>query len=405
MDNAQQHPVKMANAPALYSFQPDVTAKSESSSNPRPASQNTDKISRMVATHKIVITRDIGEKALKILEQERSDLNVYLQIWSEPRPADRDWLLRHIEGASGVLIMLSEKVDEEFLEAAGPSLKVVSTMSVGCEHVNVPALAKRGIKLGYTPDVLTEAVADISVMLALMATRNAAVGMKVVASGEWPTYPWSPFSFCGPQLSTLSPSKPSPKIAGFIGYGRIGRATARRLAAFGLAHVIYASSTSASLASSPTPDSLPPFPPNPTPDTAIEVSLATLAAHSDVLFVLAPHTPQTHHIVNNELLDLMKPTAVVVNAARGSLVDSDALAAALREGKIFGAGLDVVEGEPFIEKDHPLLKESNCVILPHVGSATFETREAMATLAARNLLSGLLDEPLEAGVDMSQYLN
>ena len=145
------------------------------------------------------------------------------------------------------------------------------------------------------------------------------------------------------------------------------------------------------------------------------MSIATLATHSDIVFVLAPQTPATYHIVSAEFLRLMKPSAVLVNAARGGLVDSDALAKALRGRQIFGAGLDVVEGEPSIHKDHPLLQEPRlvgtiivdyllvrnlfrCIILPHIGSATIETRVSMACLAARNLLNGLLGEPLEATI-------
>jgi len=380
-----QHP----SVPAFYSFQPEGPKTGQ-------LVRSESKITNMVKTHKIVITRDIGEKAMAILEQERSDLNVHLQIWCEPGPADRKWLLHNVEGATGILVMLSEKVDDEFLDAAGPSLKVVSTMSVGYDHIDVHAVAKRGIQLGFTPDVLTESVADISIMLALMASRNGGFAIKVVQSGQWPAYPWAPFSFCGPQLSCVTPSSPS-KVAGFLGYGRIAQATVRRLAAFGVTNIIYADSTSLSLHMEPSAEK--PY----LDHSPAKVTVATLAVYSDFLFVLAPHTPSTHHIISAKFLNLMKPTAILVNTARGPLVDSDALACALREGKIFAAGLDVVEGEPHISKDHPLLQEPNCVVLPHVASATFETREEMACLAARNLLKGILGEPLEVGVDLQKF--
>jgi len=377
--------VTFLKGPALYSFQPQDTRLSTPS--------NAHDIQGMPKVHKIVITRDIGEKAMAILQQESSNFKPHLQIWSEPGPADRAWLLRNIQDASGVLIMFSDNVDDEFLAAAGASLKVISTMSVGHDHISLPAVAKRGIKLGYTPDVLTDAVSDICILLALMVSRNVRIGMKIVENGEWANHPWSPFIFCGTQLSA-SPDK----VAGFLGYGRISQATARRLAAFGITKVIYTNSSSPSLDAEPIPKTL-----DFSSSNQIAVSQATLATHSDVLFVLAPHTPQTHHIVNTEFLDLMKPTSILVNAARGPLVDSDALAAALQQNKIFGAGLDVIEGEPSILSDHPLLQQQKCVILPHIGSATFETREDMACLAARNLLKGLLDERLDAGVDLSEY--
>ncbi|KAF8531404.1 D-isomer specific 2-hydroxyacid dehydrogenase [Gautieria morchelliformis] len=363
----------------------------------------------MSPTQKVVIARDIGEQALSILQLERADISLHLQIWSENVPADRAWLLRQVQGATGLLVTLSEKVDEELLDAAGPSLKVVSTMSVGHDHISLPALAQRGIKLGYTPDVLTEAVADLCIMLALMASRNAGVSMKVVQEGEWPNYPWGPFALCGHQLSLgtiptptdFSPSsdfhKPS-KVAGFLGFGRIAQATALRLSAFGLSHILYSNSSSASLS-----DESKPSKPDFTTSARCCVSIATLAAHSDILFVLAPQTPATYHIVSTDFLRLMKPSAVLVNAARGGLLDSDALAKALKEGQIFAAGLDVVEGEPNVTKDHPLLQEPRCIILPHIGSATVETRVGMACLAARNLLNGLLGEPLGATIDLERY--
>ncbi|KAF8509052.1 hypothetical protein BU17DRAFT_99228 [Hysterangium stoloniferum] len=378
-------PITFLKSPALYSFQPQDTRS--------PTPLNADDIQTMAKVHKIVITRDIGEKAMAILEQESQNFKSHLQIWSEPGPADRAWLLHNIQEASGVLIMFSDKVDDEFLAAAGPSLKVISTMSVGHDHISLPAVAKRGIRLGYTPDVLTDAVADICIMLALMASRNARIGMKIVENGEWANHPWSPFIFCGAQLSA-SPNK----VAGFLGYGRISQATAHRLAAFGITKVIYTNSSSPSLDVEPIPRA-----PDFSSSNQIAVSQATLATHSDVLFILAPHTPQTHHIVNTKFLNLMKPTSILVNAARGPLVDSDALAAALQQNKIFGAGLDVIEGEPSIPSDHPLLKQQTCTILPHIGSATFETREDMACLAARNLLKGLLDKKLDASVDLSEY--
>ncbi|KAF8580185.1 hypothetical protein K439DRAFT_1521183 [Ramaria rubella] len=362
----------------------------------------------MPQTQKIVITRNIGEQALSIL---RADLRLHVSLHVALLTTSRAWLLQHIQGATGIIVMFSDKVDEELLDTAGPSLKVVSTMSVGHEHVSLPALAKRGIKLGYTPDVLTEAVADLCIMLSLMASRNAGISVQVAQEGKWPDYPWNPFSFCGPQLSSAvvsrtphesslstSSSLTHSKVAGFLGFGRIAQATAHRLTAFGLSRVIYTNSSSPSLSDSPDPS---------TPDFASSarccVSVATLAAHSDVLFVLAPQTPATYHIISTEFLRLMKPSAILVNAARGGLVDSDALAQALKEGKIFGAALDVVEGEPNVPKDHPLIQEPKCIVLPHIGSATFETRMGMASLAARNLLNGVLDEPLEAGVNLESY--
>ncbi|KAI0064800.1 D-isomer specific 2-hydroxyacid dehydrogenase [Artomyces pyxidatus] len=321
-----------------------------------------------------------------------------LIVWPEDRECDRSWLLDNIPGATGVLATLSNKVNEEFFEIAGPSLKVVSTLSVGFDHVDLVALNKHKVRLGYTPDVLTDAVADASVMLALMAGRNAGAGVTLVKEGQWPKFNWAPFFFCGPQLS---PTSFTPKrTMGFLGFGRVAQATLARLAAFGITHCIYTGNPASS------------------PDTALEerlkeqhklqgirrVDLDELARESDVVFVLAPGGEKTRHIINESFLRKMKKRSILVNAARGTLVDSDALAKALEEEWIWSAGLDVVEGEPKITADHPLLKHPRCVIVPHIGSATFETRLGMTTLAAKNLLAGISGEEMPSEVEVSKYV-
>ncbi|PCH44796.1 hypothetical protein WOLCODRAFT_124117 [Wolfiporia cocos MD-104 SS10] len=342
---------------------------------------------------KVVIARHLREEVMRLFD--RPDLDVV--AWpSETEACDRNWLLNNIAGATGVLVMLTDKVNAELLDAAGPTLCVVSTMSVGYEHVDVQLLARRNVKLGYTPDVLTDAVADISVMLALMAGRNVRSTTNIVQNGDWPNYPWSPFGFCGPQLSTNWIH--STRTMGFIGFGRIAQATLKRLVPFGFTHCLYASN----------PSSLP----NPTRDAEVaqkyglrevrRVALDELARESDVVFVLAPGGPELYHIVNEQFLKQMKKTAVLVNTARGTLVDSEALAKALREGWLWGAGVDVVEGEPKVAADHPLVKEPRCVVLPHIGSATTETRLGMATTAAKNLIAGVLNEPMPVELKMTQ---
>ncbi|KIJ63191.1 hypothetical protein HYDPIDRAFT_93062 [Hydnomerulius pinastri MD-312] len=318
-----------------------------------------------------------------------------LVVWPEDRACDRSWLLENIPGATGVIVMLTDKVNPELLDKAGPSLRVVSTMSVGYEHVDLAAAAQRGLKVGYTPDVLTDAVADLSVMLALMAGRNGGIGVSLVQNGEWPNFSWAPFGFCGPQLSTTAAS-PTRKI-GFLGFGRIAQATLARLVPFGITHCLYSSNPSS--------------PPNHQRDTDLakkynlkavsKVNVDELARESDVLFVLAPGGQGTYHVINEGLLRKMKKTSILVNASRGTLVDSDALAKALKEGWIWGAGLDVVEGEPNVTIDHPLVKEPRCVIVPHIASATLETRRDMATRAAQNLVAAILGGDMPAQVDLS----
>ncbi|KAG6830286.1 hypothetical protein H0H87_008584 [Tephrocybe sp. NHM501043] len=303
--------------------------------------------------------------------------------WPEDRIATREWLLENIPGAAGVLLMLTERIDKELLDLAGPTLCVVSTMSVGYEHVNLLELSQRGIKLGYTPDVLTAAVADLSVTLALMASRNIGEVMSLVKDNKWPTTHWEPFALCGPQLSTTDMSP--KRTAGFLGFGRISQTTLARLIPFGITDCIYTSSPN----SAPTTTRDEDLAKRHSLSSLRRVDLDQLARESDVLFVLAPGGPATRHLVNEDFLKKMKRTSVLVNTARGTLVNSDALAKALREKWIWGAGVDVVEGEPNVTADHPLVKEPRCIVLPHVGSATFETRRGMATLAVRNLLAGI----------------
>ncbi|KAJ7448014.1 hypothetical protein FB451DRAFT_1289562 [Mycena latifolia] len=357
-----------------------------------PNTRLTSVVSHLSARPKVVICRDLGP-AMPLL-MDRTDLEIVL--WPEDRGCERAWLLENIKGAAGVLVLLPEAVNEELLEAAGPNLRVVSTMSVGYEHIDLPLMAQRKIRVGYTPDVLTEAVADLCVMLALMASRNDGVSYSLVKEGGWPKYAWSPFMFCGPQLSTTA-SSPT-RTAGFLGFGRISQSTLARLVPFGITHCIYAGSPASK--------------PDLARDAALQakyklaglerVDLDRLAHESDVLFVLTPGGKETYHLVNAEFLRKMKPMSVLVNTSRGSVVDSDALATALREKWIWGAGLDVIEGEPRITKDHPLVNEPKCVMVPHIGSATFQTRMDMATRAINNLLGGVFDREMPAELGGSQ---
>ncbi|TFY76325.1 hypothetical protein EWM64_g7687, partial [Hericium alpestre] len=335
---------------------------------------------------KVVVTRDLGLDVMPML-YERKDLDVV--VWKHDSQCNQNWLLDNVPGAAGLLVMLNDKIDDEVLDKAGSSLRVVSTYSVGYEHVDVDSISKREIRLGYTPDVLTDAVADLTVMLALTATRNSGDSASVlVKQGKWPSHAWSPFGFCGPQISTthFAPTR----TIGFFGFGRISQAVLKRLVAFGITDCIYVTK-----------------PGSPT-DTALETSLKeqyklrsvrrvrldVLAKESDVVFLLAPGGNQTWHAIDEDFLKEMKETAVLINTSRGTLVNSDALAKALKQGWLWGAGLDVVEGEPNIGTDHPLVKAPRCVIVPHIGSATFETRVSMGRLAVHNLLAGLEGVPM-----------
>lgn len=275
--------------------------------------------------------------------------------------------------------MLTDRVDEELLDAAGPQLKTIASFSVGTDHVNCGALKKRHIRLGYTPTALTDAVADITVMLILMAQRRAGEAMGKVIQGEWPQMPWHPLLMTGPQIKGST--------VGFLGFGRIAQASLLRLLPFGIERAIYLTSTPGQAVRDDYFGLLrePKVPVNPA------TSWEQLASESDVVVVGCSLTPSTKHLVNAEFFAKMRRRAVIVNIARGPVVDTSALVTALEEDQIFGAGLDVIENEPNIAADHPLLKQPRCILVPHIGSANFETRMQMAEESVKNLLAGLKD--------------
>ncbi|ORY16995.1 hypothetical protein BCR34DRAFT_75759 [Clohesyomyces aquaticus] len=332
-----------------------------------------------MSPRKVVVTRQLIEPAQKLLEAA-SDLE--LIQWPTDQPCDRSWLLEQAKGASGILLMLSDKCDKELMDAAGDTLKVIASFSVGTDHVDREAIRERKIRLGYTPSALTDAVADLTVMLILMAQRRAGEAMGKVLTGQWPQMPWSPLLMTGPQIRGTT--------VGFLGFGRIAQATLQRLIPFGISKALYLTSKPGQPAKEDHYGLL--------KEGSIPVSPASdwkqLAAESDVVVVGCALTPSTRHIVNSEFFHQMKKLAVLVNIARGPVVDTDALVSALETGDIFGAGLDVIENEPNIQADHPLLKQPRCVLLPHVGSANIETREQMAVESVKNLLAGLKGEAM-----------
>ncbi|TKY89712.1 hypothetical protein EX895_001497 [Sporisorium graminicola] len=304
----------------------------------------------------------------------------------------REWVLSNLPGVSGAVICLSEKVDKEFLDTAGPSLKVISTLSVGYDHIDLALVKSRGIRVGNTPHVLDDAVAEVCLLLALMVTRQVPSATRVVHEGLWPSNPWTPTSFAGPCIAG--------KTIGFLGFGNISQSLCKLLVPFKPAKIIYATSKPrrfdqndeyfASLMSDGFPVDRIAIENQPDP-----IKLARVA---DLVFVLVDLNPSTKHIVGKQFLDAMKKTAFIINASRGGTVDTAALVDALRNDKIAGAGLDVIENEPNIPADHPLLApecRDKVALLPHVGSGTIETRKAMADMTMNNLLGalGLRSEP------------
>jgi glyoxylate reductase len=307
---------------------------------------------------RVVVTGRIPEPALEKLRAEHD-----VDAWAGPESIGREELLRRVAGAEAIVSLLTERIDGELLDAAGPQLKVVANVAVGYDNIDVPACAARGIVATNTPGVLTDATADIAFGLILMATRRLGEGERLIRSGQ--PWKWGMFFLLGSSLQG--------KTLGIVGMGGIGQATARRAKAFGM-EIVYQSRSEID------------------PTIAAELGarrmdLEELLAVSDIVSVHCPYGPATHHLIGPRQLATMKSSAFLINTARGPIVDEAALALALREGQIAGAGLDVFEEEP---KVHPeLLGLENVALVPHLGSATVETRTAMAVLAANNALAVL----------------
>jgi glyoxylate reductase len=303
---------------------------------------------------RIVVTREIPAPALERLQAAG-------EVWVSPhdRALTQEELHEAVAGAQAVVTMLTDRVDDAFLDAAGSQLRVVANVAVGYDNVDVDACARRDVTATNTPDVLTDATADIAMALILMTTRRLGEGERIVRSKT----PWrfSLFFLLGAGLQG--------KTLGIVGLGAIGQAVAHRARAFGM-RVVYTRR-------------------RPADDPAC-LPLEELLASSDVVSLHCPLTPETHHLIDAAALSQMRSTAYLINTARGPVVDEAALVDALRAGTIAGAGLDVFENEPEV---HPgLLELENAVLIPHLGSATVETRTAMAELAARNAIAVLRDE-------------
>jgi glyoxylate reductase len=296
-------------------------------------------------------------------------------VWSAELPPSRLELLAAVDGCVGVLTLLTDRVDEEFLDRAGPGLGVVSNYAVGYDNIDLGACARRGIAVGNTPGALTETTADFAFALIMAAGRRIPEAARYVRAGHWQT--WGPLLLLGSDLHGAT--------IGIVGLGRIGQAVARRAAGFGMT-ILYSSraavepSIEAELG-------------------ATYVSLPELLARSDFVSLHVNLSADTRHLIDAAALARMKPTAILVNTARGSVIDPAALYAALKEGAIGGAALDVTDPEP-IQMDDPLLELDNCLIVPHIASATRATRGRMAEMAAANLLAGIRGEALPTAVKL-----
>lgn len=289
-----------------------------------------------------------------------------LHVWEGDGPVPRSELIDHVAVADGLLSMLTDAIDTEVIDASS-RLRVISQMAVGVDNIDLEACRRKKIVVGHTPGVLTETVADHAFALLGAIVRRLPEGSAEVKSGEWGD--WEPFHLAGGDLHGTT--------LGIVGMGRIGRAIARRARGFEM-DVLYTSAGSTS-------------------DVGTRVDLDALMARADHVIVSASLNPSTRGLIGVDQLSLMKPSAYLVNVSRGPLIDTDALEAALRSGVIAGAALDVTDPEP-IPPDHPLVALPNCLIVPHIASASVSTRNRMASLAVENLLAGVEGQPLPHAV-------
>lgn len=298
----------------------------------------------------VVITRPL----LEVAEQRLRAAGHFVTVLGHDGPLGPPALRKAAAEADALLCTLADRIDAELLGAA-PRLRAVAVYAVGFDNVDLHAAAARGIAVGNTPDVLTDATADLAMALLLAAARRLPEGEREVREGRWAT--WEPLGLLGLELA-------GARLC-IVGAGRIGRATGRRAEAFGM-HVEYVGRGD---------------------------DLRAALGRADVVSLHAPHTPQTAGMLDAGAIAAMRPGAILVNTARGTLVDQDALAAALHRGHLAAAALDVTDPEP-LPPSHPLLAAPNVIVLPHIGSATVKARTAMAERAAGNLIAALAGEPM-----------
>jgi glyoxylate reductase len=316
---------------------------------------------------RVFVSRIIPDAGLKrILQTCDAD------VWPEDMPPPYATLSERVKGMDGILSTLTDRIDANLMDTAGAQLKVISQIAVGYDNIDVAAARARGIPVGYTPGVLTEATADLTFALLLAAARRIVEGVEYIRAGKWRT--WEPKALLGGDLNGAT--------LGIIGLGRIGKAVARRASGFDMRIIAYS--------------------PRCTPEDAATVNaqlvdLDTVLHQSDYVSLHVPLNAQTRHLINAETLAKMKSSAMLINTTRGGVVDQKALYQALADGIIAGAALDVTDPEP-IPLDDPLLTLSNALIVPHIGSASQWTRDQMAMMAAENLIAGVNGQPLPNAV-------
>jgi len=322
---------------------------------------------------RVFLTRRILDQGLRLVQDF-----CFTEVWPGELPPSHEEILSRVKGCDGLLCLLTDQIDAEVMDAAQPGLKVISNHAVGVDNVDVAAATYRGIPIGNTPGILTDATADMTFALLLAASRRVAEGDRLVKKGGWKT--WSPDFMLGADLHSAT--------LGIIGFGRIGRAVAHRASGFGM-HIVY-------------------YDPNPTvPEPGVEatpVDLDALLRESDFVTLHTPLTIETRGLMNASAFTKMKSTAILVNTSRGPVVDQAALYDALLAKRIFAAALDVTDPEP-IPMESPLLQLENCIIVPHIASASWQSRQQMSRMAAENLIAGLMGKPLPNCVNPEIYKN
>jgi len=319
---------------------------------------------------KIFVSRLLPDAAMDMLKASRHQIDVWPH---SDVTIPRQTLLEKVKGVDGLLCLITEKVDKELLDVAGDKLKIVSTISVGYDHVCIAEMNKRGIILGNTPDVLTDATADLTMALLLATSRRLVEANNAARQGGWGT--WSPMWMCGSGLRN--------SVIGVCGLGRIGHAVAKRLIPFGVKMILYSSRTKKE---------------NLEKDVgAVYTSMDDLLTKSDFVIACCALNESTKGMFNKDAFSKMKKSAIFINTSRGGVVNQEDLVEALKMKQIKAAGLDVTTPEP-LPTDHPLFSLDNCVILPHIGSAEVQTRIGMAVLGVQNILAGLDGTDLPARV-------
>jgi glyoxylate reductase len=321
---------------------------------------------------RVFVTRVIPDKGLEIIRREFD-----VDLWPDPIPPTYETLLQRAKGVDALLCLLTDQIDGNLMQAIGPQVKVISQMAVGYDNIDIAAATERGIPVGNTPGVLTDTTADFAWALLMAAARRIVEGDKFTRAGKWKT--WGPVDFLGPDITGAT--------LGIIGFGRIGQGMAKRARGFDMRILYFDSKIH--------PEAEPQY-------GAQFADLNTLLEESDFVSLHTVLSEETYHLVNEARLRKMKPSGILINTARGPVVDPNALYRALHARTIAYAALDVTEPEP-IRPEDPLLSLDNIIIAPHIASASFQTRNKMAVMAAANLIAGLKGKRLPHCVNPQVY--